>query len=89
MFSNWSNDISSVFITIESEATVRGEFFLLISCPSLKFILLKTKSKFVESLPEYIIKEYKLLDKNSAIINIHLPKSSQVLSKAIKRLKFE
>jgi len=55
----------------------------------VKELLLKTKSKFVESLPEYIIKEYKLLDKNSAIINIHLPKSSQVLSKAIKRLKFE
>ncbi|MDG2173577.1 MAG: ATP-dependent DNA helicase RecG [Flavobacteriaceae bacterium] len=55
----------------------------------IKELLLKTKSKFVESLPEYIIKEYKLLDKNSAIINIHLPKSSQVLSKAIKRLKFE
>ena len=55
----------------------------------VKELLLKTKSKFVESLPEYIIKEYKLLDKNSAIINIHLPKSSQVLSEAIKRLKFE
>ena len=55
----------------------------------VKELLLKTKSKFVESLPKYIIKEYKLLDKNSAIINIHLPKSSQVLSKAIKRLKFE
>ena len=47
------------------------------------------KTKFVESLPKYIIKEYKLLDKNSAIINIHLPKSNQVLSEAIKRLKFE
>ena len=55
----------------------------------VKELLLKTKSKFVESLPKYIVKEYKLLDKNSAIINIHLPKSSQVLSKAIKRLKFE
>ncbi len=55
----------------------------------VKELLLKTKSKFVESLPKYIIKEYKLLDKNSAIINIHLPKSNQFLSKAIKRLKFE
>ena len=55
----------------------------------VKELLFKTKSKFVESLPKYIIKEYKLLDKNSAIINIHLPKSNQVLSEAIKRLKFE
>ena len=55
----------------------------------VKELLLKTKSKFVESLPKYIVKEYKLLDKNSAIINIHLPKSNQVLSEAIKRLKFE
>ena len=55
----------------------------------VKELLFKTKLKFVESLPKYIIKEYKLLDKNSAIINIHLPKSNQVLSEAIKRLKFE
>ena len=55
----------------------------------VKELLLEIKSKFVESIPEYIIKEYKLLDKNSAIINIHLPKSNQVLSEAIKRLKFE
>ena len=55
----------------------------------VKELLFKTKSKFVESLPKYIVKEYKLLDKNSAIINIHLPKSNQVLSEAIKRLKFE
>jgi ATP-dependent DNA helicase RecG len=55
----------------------------------VKELLLEIKSKFVESIPEYIIKEYKLLDKNSAIINIHLPKSNQILSEAIKRLKFE
>ena len=55
----------------------------------VKELLLEIKSKFVESMPEYIIKEYKLLDKNSAIINIHLPKSNQILSEAIKRLKFE
>jgi len=55
----------------------------------IKELLIKTKSKFVESLPKYIIKEYKLLDKNSSIINIHLPKTNQVLSEAIKRLKFE
>ena len=55
----------------------------------IKNLFVDFKSKFVETLPDYILKEYKLIDRNSAIINIHLPKSNKILTKAIRRLKFE
>ncbi|WP_432671073.1 ATP-dependent DNA helicase RecG [Flavobacterium sp. SM2513] len=44
---------------------------------------------FIEPLPDYLIKELKLISKNKAIFNIHFPKSSEDLAKAQFRLKFE
>ena len=55
----------------------------------IKDLLLEINSKFIETLPDYITKEFNLLDKNSAIVNIHLPKSNKILMESIKRLKFE
>ena len=55
----------------------------------IRDLLFEIKSKFVETLPNNILEEYKLIDKNSAIINIHIPKSNYILTKAIRRLKFE
>ena len=55
----------------------------------IRDLLFEIKSKFVETLPNNILEKYKLIDKNSAIINIHIPKSNDILTKAIKRLKFE
>ncbi len=55
----------------------------------IRDLLVEIKSKFVETLPNNILEEYKLIDKNSAIINIHIPKSNDILTKAIRRLKFE
>ena len=55
----------------------------------IRDLLFEIKSKFVETLPNNILEEYKLIDKNSAIINIHIPKSNDILTKAIRRLKFE
>ena len=55
----------------------------------IRDLLVEIKSKFVETLPNKILQEYKLIDKNSAIINIHIPKSNDILTKAIRRLKFE
>ena len=55
----------------------------------IRDLLVEIKSKFVETLPNNILEEYKLIDKNSAIINIHIPKSNDILAKAIRRLKFE
>lgn len=42
-----------------------------------------------ETLPDGIIKKYKLISKKQAIANIHFPKSHEVLSAAQYRLKFE
>ena len=55
----------------------------------IRDLLVEIKSKFIETLPNNILEEYKLIDKNSAIINIHIPKSNDILTKAIRRLKFE
>ncbi len=42
-----------------------------------------------ETLPDYIIDKYKLLDINNAINNIHFPKDFESYSLARKRLVFE
>jgi ATP-dependent DNA helicase RecG len=52
-------------------------------------LLVQAKGKIHETLPEKIIRQYKLLDKQAAVIHIHFPKDQQVLLKAQQRLKFE
>ena len=47
------------------------------------------KDRIRETLPSEMMREYQLLDKHSALINIHFPENYDVLSKAQKRLKFE
>ena len=42
-----------------------------------------------ESLPVTFSKEHNLLDKRQALLNIHFPKSAELLAKAQYRLKFE
>ncbi|NOZ46153.1 MAG: ATP-dependent DNA helicase RecG [Chlorobi bacterium] len=42
-----------------------------------------------ETIPEYLIKEHKLLNLQEALLNIHLPSSHELLLKAKFRLKFE
>ncbi len=44
---------------------------------------------FLETLPNYLIDELKLISKNEAMFNIHFPKSQDLLAKATFRLKFE
>ncbi|WP_228851289.1 ATP-dependent DNA helicase RecG [Aegicerativicinus sediminis] len=45
--------------------------------------------KFKETLPDALRQELKLIGKSSALFNIHFPKSTEMLSKAEIRLKFE
>ncbi len=52
-------------------------------------LFLETQTKFVETLPNYLLEELKLIPKNAALFNIHFPKSQDLLSKAQFRLKFE
>lgn len=42
-----------------------------------------------ENLPEYIIQQYKFIDRKSALYNIHFPQNMEMLHKAQTRLKFE
>ncbi|MDR2064743.1 MAG: ATP-dependent DNA helicase RecG [Prevotellaceae bacterium] len=45
--------------------------------------------KIDETLPEYIISQYKLISLKNALLNIHFPQSPELLEKARFRLKFE
>ncbi len=52
-------------------------------------VFLETQAKFIETLPQYLVENLKLIPKNAALFNIHFPKSSDLLAKAQFRLKFE
>lgn len=52
-------------------------------------LFLETQARFIETLPNTIMEELKLIPKNAALFNIHFPKSPELLAKAQFRLKFE
>ena len=52
-------------------------------------LFLETKGRFVETLPETLKGELKLISKSDALLNIHFPKTSKLLARAQFRLKFE
>jgi ATP-dependent DNA helicase RecG len=52
-------------------------------------LFMDSKNRFAETLPKSIIDSIKLLPKNESLFNIHFPKSSTLLARAIYRLKFE
>lgn len=51
--------------------------------------LVKEEELLKETLPDYITKEYKLMDSKTAIEQIHFPKDFESFEKARKRLVFE
>ncbi|NKI32442.1 ATP-dependent DNA helicase RecG [Croceivirga thetidis] len=55
----------------------------------LQQLFLETKADFNESLPKTLLDELKLLPKPESLLNIHFPKSQELLAKAQFRLKFE
>ena len=52
-------------------------------------LFIELNGKFKETLSQPIIEKLELISKNEALLNIHFPKSQELLSKAQKRLKFE
>lgn len=52
-------------------------------------LFLDTKGNFSETLSEAILQDLKLLPKSESLLNIHFPKSQELLAKAQFRLKFE
>ena len=52
-------------------------------------LLMDNKDKIEENLPEYILAKLRLMDRQTAFINIHFPQTPQLLQQATDRLKFE
>lgn len=52
------------------------------------FLSLKTEA-LPESLPSYLIDQFHLLSLHDALLNIHYPRSKDLLRKALLRMKFE
>ncbi len=52
-------------------------------------LLQNLKSKIPETLPAYLVQKHKLLSYHEAIFNIHFPKNTETLKRALYRLKFE
>ena len=52
-------------------------------------LFLETKAHFEETLSTSLLDELKLISKADALLNIHFPKSQELLAKAQFRLKFE
>jgi len=52
-------------------------------------VFIETQAKFIETLPTYLLENLNLIPKNTALFNIHFPKSHDLLVKAQFRLKFE
>ncbi len=46
-------------------------------------------SNIPESLPDYILKKYSLLNLKDSFINVHFPQNAKILNEARQRLKFE
>jgi len=52
-------------------------------------LFIETKGRFSETLSDNLRSELKLINKDSALFNVHFPKNQELLSKAQFRLKFE
>lgn len=55
----------------------------------MKMLLIEAVNHIHETLPPQMISHYKLMDKKSAMVQIHFPRNSAELQKARYRLKFE
>jgi len=55
----------------------------------LQELLVSAKDKIRETLSSEILKQFKLIDKKEALLNIHFPQSNELLTNAQNRLKFE
>ncbi|MDD3668659.1 MAG: ATP-dependent DNA helicase RecG, partial [Bacteroidales bacterium] len=55
----------------------------------MRVLIGQIKGYIAESLPKYIIDNYHLISLEEALIQIHFPSSTELLSKAKARLKFE
>jgi ATP-dependent DNA helicase RecG len=55
----------------------------------MKMLLIDAVNHIHETLPPYLVSQFRLMDKKSALVQIHFPRNSSELQKARYRLKFE
>ncbi len=55
----------------------------------VKTLLMEAMNHIRETLPQPLCEQYRLIDKKTALVNIHFPKDNDHLQKARYRLKFE
>ena len=55
----------------------------------IRTLLKQVSSQIRETLPSYLADDNRLLDRKSALINIHFPKNHNIIEEAVRRLKFE
>lgn len=55
----------------------------------LQQLFMEVRDSIAETLPESLCREWHLISKKDAMLNVHFPKDSQLLAKAQFRLKFE
>lgn len=52
-------------------------------------VMLQAEGKIFETLPENLVQQFGLIEKNLALWHIHFPSNNELLQKALFRLKFE
>ena len=55
----------------------------------IRELLNQTSTIIRENMPDYLLKQYQLADRKSALLNIHFPQQAKNIEPAVKRLKFE
>lgn len=55
----------------------------------MKVLLVEAVHHINESLPEHLLKNFSLIDKKTAVVAMHFPRTVQLLQQAQNRLKFE
>lgn len=55
----------------------------------MKVLLVEAVKHIHETLPDHLIQQFKLIDKKTAVVSMHFPRSSQHLLQAQNRMKFE
>lgn len=55
----------------------------------MKVLLVEAVNHLEETLPKYLIDQFKLTDKKTAVVSMHFPRTTQQLAQAQNRMKFE
>ena len=72
-----------------SEKLRKANFTQKVMSKLCENVLIATRGKIEETMPEYMLKQYCLIDLETALTNLHFPQNQKILSQAQDRIKFE